>query len=220
MKKIIISIAFVSTLFGYEVEMQKRFTKEIMPNKLTAVVSISTQQKTLEDVLTKLEAYSKFIKSQKDVDISDNGFHTSPDYRYDKNKRTKIGYRGSINYKVTSNDKKSIESFLNLLSHEEKEGIDLYLSSRKWSIDPKDLQNVKETLQIEAIEWAKKYAKKLSKKLDDRCKIEKITLGNVSGVNPYRVMSARADSQSKELPLAEKTKQKITLRAQIQYKCK
>ena len=131
MKKFLFaSLLGVSVIYGFEISMNKEFVKELKPNSLSISVRISTTQKTTKSVLDKLSNYSDFIKSFKDLDIKGGTFETYPNYVYYNHERKKTGYRGSINYDISSKTESKLKNFISMLTAKNIEkDVDLSIGS-------------------------------------------------------------------------------------------
>ncbi len=214
MKKTVLALSIATALFGYDVIMDKTFTKEVLPSKQSVRVNISVKDTTLNGVLNKLEEYKKYMDSLKNVNVKSNGFHTLPNYSYQNNKRLKVGYKGFSNYTVSSEKQKDLEVFIDKLAKDKNTG-EISLSSMQWSLSEKKREETIENLKIDAVKWAKKYEKTLSNELNGRCKLEEIDLiqnQRISIIRDSRAMNSN-------LPFSKKEKKQIKLKAKLKYEC-
>ena len=214
MKKIIFALLVACTLFGYDVIMDKSFTKEVIPSKQSVRVNITLKDTTLNGVLKKLEKYKKYMDSLKNVNVKSNGFHTLPNYRYQNNKRLKVGYKGFSNYTVSSDRQKNLEIFIDKLAKDKNTG-EISLSSMQWSLSDKKKEQAIDELKIDAIKWAKKYEKILSKELNSQCKLEEINLIQNRGISIMRV----SKTLNSNLPFSKKEKKQIKIKSKLKYEC-
>jgi len=214
MKKIVLALSIATALFGYDVIMDKTFIKEVIPSKQSVRVTITVKDKTLNGVLKKLEEYKKYMDSLKNVNIKSNGFHTLNDYNYQNNKRIKIGYKGFSNYTVSSDKQKNLEDFIEKFAKDKNTG-EISLSSMQWSLSEKKKEQTIDELKIDAIKWAKKYEKTLSKELDSQCKLEEINLIQNRGISIMRAPK----TLNSNLPFSEKEKKIIKIKPKLKYEC-
>ncbi len=224
MKKIVISLILAfSTLSAYDISLNKRFTSTVAPKKLGINVSINIRDKDLNSVLNLLTEYSDFIKSFKGLEIDGGNFNTNPEYKYYKNKREKVGYRGSVYFQIKSKDDSKLKEFVSMLSAKNTaNNVDLSISSSSWQVTPKDVASKKDELRFEAINWANSYAKKLSAKLLTECKLKNIDFSEFQYTSPP-IMYARDEgmsSKSTNMPVPTKKGQKFSLNPHIKFECK
>jgi len=216
MKSFILSLMIGSSLFGYEVSMEKEFEKKIIPDILSVNIKISTTKKNLEQVITRLGEFSNNLKNVEGVTLKDRSFTTSTLHKYKNNKPIKIGYVGYKSYQIVSKNEKKLQTFLQQIQADEKSDIDFSFSSGSWQIDKKQKEKIKEQISIEAIKWAKKYAKNLSKTVDDRCKLETIILTE-NRKNDIVPVTFKA---MKNYPLPKKEEQTVSIFSYFKYRCK
>ncbi len=219
MRVFVLAVMMGVMVFGYDVVLQKNFTKEVIPKRLSVRLNVTTDAKVLQEVMQTLDTFTKSVTNFKGVKVVQNGFNTAPQYSYKNNMRKKAGYRGSVNFDVSSEKKENLEAFINHINTIQNKNLDIYLSSKKWNIDSKTKEQTKQELSIEAIKWAKHYAETLSHKLDDRCKLKKVDF--VKGVCTVPVKIAQGDTVTKkEIPLAKKEKRIISINAILKYECR
>ena len=216
-------ILLLGTLSAYEISLNKRFTTNVAPNKLGISVSITVRDKELNSVLNKLTEYSDFIKSFKNIEIDGGNFNTNPEYKYYKNQREKVGYRGSVYFQIKSKDDKKLKEFVSMLSAKNSDNlVDLSISSSSWQVTPKDIESKKDELRFKAIEWANSYAKKLSSRLQTECKVKSINFRGYSYPRPP-IMYAKASAEQMEttsMPTPVKKDRKFSINPHIKFECK
>jgi uncharacterized protein YggE len=214
------SLVVASTLFSYEITMTKEFVKELKPNSLSVLVNISTIQKSAKDALDKLNGYSQFIKSFKDLTIKGGTFNTHPEYRYYNSKREMIGYRANINYQVSSNDEEKLKDFITMLTAKNSEkDIALSIGSGSWRVDEDSIKQMQDELKFKALEWADNYAVKLSDKTGKNCKIKSVDFSGGRYSPPIVYAKSRVASD-KGVPMPQKSLQKIKIDTKLKFECK
>ena len=222
MKKFLLaSLLGVSVVYGFEISMNKEFVKELKPNSLSISVRISTTQKTTKDVLDKLSGYSDFIKSFKDIDIKGGNFSTYPNYKYYNHERKKIGYKGSINYQISSQDETKLKNFISMLTAKNIENdVDLSIGSGSWQVDQKSIKKEKEDLKFKAINWAENYAVNLSEKTGKKCILKSMDFSSDRYYPPVVYAEAKAARDQDNIPMPNKSMQKIEISSKIKFECK
>jgi len=215
MKKIILALGITGTLFGYEIVMDKTFTKEVLPSKQSVRVNITVKDKTLNGVLNKLENYKAYMDNLKNVSVKSNGFHTLSDYSYQNNKRIKIGYKGFSNYTISSEKQKYLEDFINKIAKDKNKG-EISLSSMQWSLSEDKKEQIIQKLKIDAVKWSKQYERTLSNELNTTCKLEEINLLQNRGIS---IMKA-SNTVNGNLPFSKKEKKIIKIKSTLKYECK
>ena len=216
MRGFVLLLIFLGSLNAFEISLRKNFSTKVIPKKVGVSVSINVEKKDLNSVLNKLSEYSDFIKSFKELSIEGGNFNTNPKYKYSKNKREKIGYRGNVYFKITSDNKEKINRLISMISAKNSQkDVDISISSMSWQVDLEDIEKKKDELRFKAILWADSYAKKLSSKLSSKCKVKSIDFDKTSYIKPPIVYSS-----VRSLPTPIKKKQVISLNPQIKFECK
>ena len=221
MKKILIlSLITLVSLQAYEIKMNKLFKQDVMPDTLGVNISLQTHQTTSKDVLDKLSSYSDFINSFKELTIKGGDFNTYPDYRYHDSKREKVGYRGNINYQITSKDSSKIKNFISMLSAKNiDKDVDISISSSRWQVPEEKRENSLEELKFKALSWAKTYSEKLSTKLGQTCSLKSVDF-NHSYYNRPPIVYAKAVSSDAKVPTPNKTATKLSINPNFVFECK
>jgi predicted secreted protein len=218
MKSIALSLLLAGSVFGYDVILQKTFTKKITPDQLVVNLNFSAEGKSLEEVLAKLENLKNKVSQRKEVLAVEKGFQTSPLTFYKNSKKQQEGYKGSLRYRVSSSNEEALQSFIKNITPLEKEGVGIMLSSGVWQVSAKTKDDVKSELELSAIKWAKEKAKTLSESLDDRCKLEAVSFSQAHTLLHRYVQTSHLKTNAKS-PLAKKEKFNVTINADLKYRC-
>lgn len=166
------------SLLSYEVEFEKRFVKELKPDTLSTQIEITTKSNSSDSVSNILNRFNKEIKSNKDVEIYFRNYLVYPLYKKDTNNLPKIiSYLGKLQYKVSSNNASSLNTFIysiNQLKQNRHSAVEL--SSLSWKIKKSSEDSAYELLRFQAIKWGNTYAKNLSISLNSQCEIKAIKI--------------------------------------------
>ncbi len=230
MKKIILMITILGLLSinAYEINFSKSFTTKVSPDILSTRVYIDVDKKDEIKVTKVLDKFSKFFKEIKKVKLKDGSYTISPRYKYKKNEAIFMGYNGSLRYKVEAKNTNDINNFISsLISLKKDKNLDdvkLEVSNVNWEVSENLYKTSKEDLRMKTILWVNSYVKKLSKKLDTKCKIKVIDV-NLQGrnINYYRntkraYSSKMASLQSDITPL--RSDENININSNFSLECK
>lgn len=209
-------------VYGFEVQFSKTFSHEMLPDELSTSINISSEKKNEKDVLSSLDVYNKFIQKSNKIEKSSNSITLFPQYKYKEGEAIFIGYKGSVNYKITALKSKNMKEFLEEF-YEIKHDSDLTisLSALKWNFSKESMEKSEELLRLEAIKWSQNYAKKLSKDLRTQCSTKQIMI-NQNSVRPRvyaNEMSMSKTSSNFSMPLPELLNEEQTLNANIILEC-
>ncbi len=173
MKLILVPI-LASGLFGYEIEFNREFSTKIEPDTLLANINISVKKSSEKAVLKVLGEIGNFISSTKDINKSGGNYSIHPIYRYEDNHRIKEGYRGDINYQLSSKDSDRQNGFISKLESKKRDkDIDISISSIYWIASEEKFKGTDDALRLAAFKWIKSYAVSLSRTLMATCSIKK-----------------------------------------------
>ncbi len=67
MKKIITTLIVPFVLFGFELSFNKKFEKDVTPDKILTYITITANKKTEAEISPKLEKYNKYISNNDEV---------------------------------------------------------------------------------------------------------------------------------------------------------
>ncbi len=222
MKIFILFSILLMELFSYQIEMEHSFEREIAPKEFGVNISISTKADDLQTVLNKLTDYSDFIKSFKSDNLLIQGgtFNTSPNYIYKNNHKIKSGYIGNIHFKINSKNSKEVDDLISMVNakntfHE----VEISISSNSFEIDKEESEKIKEELKLDAINWSKNFAKKLSNKLDEVCFVKNINFNYQDFYTPSMYQNIKINIQI-SVPKPIKKRKKVTLYANFLFECK
>lgn len=177
-KNCLFALCLPLSLFSYEVEFEKTFVKELKPDTLSTQIEIITKSDSNLHVSNILDRFSKEIKSNQNVNIYFKNYLVHPVYKKGTNNVPKIiSYLGKLQYKVSSKNASSLNSFIydiNLLKQNRHTSVEL--SSLSWKIKKTSEESAYELLRFQAIKWANVYSNNLSVSLNNNCKVKTINI--------------------------------------------
>jgi predicted secreted protein len=177
MKKLFVLVLLVSWVFGYELNFDRQFTKEVTKDKMRVNIYISTDNQTKHGLLNEMKAVLKFIKDDKTVKQTNYSQTTFPKYEYGiflKNRQFS-GYEGRVSFSVSSKDEKKIQNYIEKIINFNKTKLKISLSRLGWVVSQKQQKAVKDQLILDTVIWAKRQLKVLKNKTNSNCKIAKIS---------------------------------------------
>jgi len=226
MRTLLIFIFFSAALFSFEIRLNQTFAKEVMPNEALFNVSIVVHAKSAEEAMQKLREYDEFVRTFTKPHISGGTFNSYPHYVYENKKRILKGYKGSIGYTVRDTDKESIKEFISKLGAKAKNDYtELSVNARDWQIDKKTYKTTKAQLRLDAIAWAKHYAKRIvAEKIAEQCDVKLIDFIKRISYDPYMryedaPVAAAATTYAKSVPVPHKERKSIAVDADFIFEC-
>lgn len=225
MKKILGTLLVPFALFAFEVSFNKKFEKEVTPDKLSTGITVVVKKKTEADISPQLEKFNKFISENDNVKKRAGSFAIRPEYKYDKGHSTLIGYSGNLRYTIYSTESTDMNRFLKkLLKLKKHEDTSITVSRLNWVVSEDKQTQTIEDLRLESIVWAESYAQKLSIETKKNCEVKKINI-NSQTYRPFyqatrsKVMMAESLSKS-DIPVPEATKNILSIKPNYVLECK
>ena len=220
----ILLIPFI--LFGFDINFNKKFEKQIAPDKLSTHITVTVVKDVESEITKELDSFNKLISRNDDIEKRAGEFSVRPKYRYHKGESTLIGYNGTLRYTILSDNSKDMNKFIkSLLSLKDDEEISVSVSSLNWIISNSKKSELTEVLRLQSIKWAKKYARDISKELNNNCIIKNIHI-SPRGINPiYRnsrsnVMMLSSAKQESNIPVPQANKNSISINPHYILECK
>ena len=171
MLKNIITVLGISiipmSLFAFDVEFNKTFSKELMADTLSTNVTIRIEASKEKDISKRLTKYNEEIKDNDEVERKLGNFTIRPSYKYSSNNTPKIvGYIGELRYTINSEDAKSVNDFIsNINKLKNSRDTSISVSNLSWKVKDSTYTVALDILRLQAIDWAQNYANNLSKDL-------------------------------------------------------
>lgn len=221
MKIIFLFLFVLNTAYSFELKFDKVFELELMPDLLSADISITINDTSEKRVLETLTTYSDFIKGFKEVDIKGGQYTVFPNYRFEKGRRYSNGYRGNMNYTISSPNPNDLTAFLYKLEKKNqfKHNVDISIQSIHWKLSDKQSTNHYDELRLSAIKWSINYANTLSSQLAKSCEIKVVNIFP-SGSSPMPMARDYATVRSESIAAPEQNFQKIKLLETLEIDCK
>jgi len=219
-------IRFIALLFfalssqAYSIHFEKRFEVALKPNILTTQLSISCKKPSEKEVLKKLTSFSNFIAGYKDVDKKGGNYTIYPEYRYENNQRFKSGYRGEMQYTISSKKADDVNTFISNIHDKKKDfDVDISLSSVRWQLAPKQKEGQVDKLRLDALLWINAYAKSLSSSLQSTCKVTKASFVSPSFQYPNPMALEAKNMATDSAPTPQQDNQKIIVNPSFELEC-
>jgi predicted secreted protein len=197
MRQLIVLFAFAATLWGMQIQFDKKFTDSVNPDLVQTAIIATASGQDEQSVSQILQRVSVFIDGYSQVKKSGGNLQITPEYNYEQGQKILQGYNGRLAYEITAEEFDSVEVFLqDLLSQKEEESITV--RGLGYTLSKEKRQNRMEKLRFQAILWGISYAKNLSSKIYQQCKVDKIDFEKQKG--PVLLRSSTAQKQkSKQL---------------------
>lgn len=230
MKYLLISIVLCGVVFGYEIEFQKKFSKEISNDEITSYISVYSKHNQPKNAIYNLSKYKSLMEKNKDIKKLNIKQNTYPEYRYEKstNRRVLEGYKATLAYTISSDDPTKISEYIEDLLKIKKYGEDIQVtfSNLTYGVSKKKREATEDALRLDAIVWGKYHAMDLSVKVGAKCKVSNIVINPNSYIRPmqstYRALgkSAMAMESSVDVSMPTPSDTHISIDSLFKFICK
>ena len=180
MRYLLSIVVLSSVLFGYQIEFQKKFSKETSNDEIISYISVYSKHKHQKNALNNLSKYKSLMKKNKDIKKLNIKQNTYPEYRYEKNynRRVLVGYKATLSYTISAYDPTKISEYIEDLLKIKKynENIQVTFSNLTYRVSKKKKEEIEDALRLEAIVWGKDYAMDLSAKVGQKCEATNIVI--------------------------------------------
>lgn len=225
MKKILLVLILPFALFGFEIVFNKKFNKEVTPDKLSTYITITVNKNSENEITPILNNFNDFISGSRNVEKKSGDFSIRPKQKFEKGQSTIIGYSGNLKYTILANSSKDMNKFIKkLLKQKENEDTSISISMLNWIVSETKHANTTEKLQLEAINWSQKYSQELSAELNKSCQTKKINISTASYIPMYRnsrISEAVSSTISiQNVPIPEVTANDISITPNFILECK
>lgn len=212
-------------LFSFEVNFNKEFTKELMPDILSTDLMIKIESDNEEQISQRLTKFNEFIKDDRKVEKKLGNYTVRPNYKYSSNNTPKIiGYVGELRYKVSSDDAKAVNSFITSVNKlKDSRDTSILVSHLSWKVKDTTYNVALDILRLEAITWAETYARNLSEDLQKKCEVKKVNIGGQNRPVFAKALNAEVamDSRSRSgVAVPQANHQKIAIQSNYTLECK
>ncbi len=226
LSKKIALLVLPATLFSFEVNFTKEFTKELMPDTLGTNLTVRIESKNEKMISNRLTNFNDVIKVDNTVERKLGKYTVRPSYKYSSNNTPKIiGYIGELQYKVNASDAKSVNNFINKVNElKESRDTSIIVDGLSWKVKDTTYNVALDILRLEAISWGQDYAKNISEDLQKNCQVKRVNINGLNRPNYSRMMNAEIAMDSKSLrkgiPVPEANHQKISIQPNYTLECK
>jgi hypothetical protein len=211
-------------LYAFEVDFSKEFTKTLIPNILSADISIIIEDEKEKNVIKRLEVFNKEIKNYNKVEKQLGTFNVRPLYQKASNSPRIYGYSGELSYKIETDDAFAMGEFISMITNmKENRDTSVTLNNLSWRVKDDSYNVILDLVRLEAITWVENYVKVLSSDLQKKCTIKSISLAN-NVVHTYRQhlnsMKLSSSLKREDVPVPEVSHQKLSLLTNYKLECK
>lgn len=221
MKKFLLLLLPV-LMFSYEINFNKTFSKDVMPDILSANISVSIEDDEERVVIKRLKVFNKEIKAYKKVEKELGRFNVRPIYQHSSNSPLIKGYKGTLSYKISSKDALFIGEFVEkITSLKTNRDTTVSLNNLSWRVKKETLSVINDLLRLEAITWAENYVKTLSSDLNRECVVKSIDFNN--SFRPSYTKAVRLSNMSKSnegVVVPEMAQENKKLNTNFKVECK
>lgn len=225
MNKIVLaslSVFLFSTSYAYEINFSKKFSKTLMPDILSAGLTIRIQGDNEEDISSKLEVFNEKIKANSQVAKKLGTFNIHPNFKYSSNNSPKIiDYIGQLKYTIESRNAKDINNFITSInSVKRSRKTSISVSGLSWKVKEDSYNVALDVLRLEAIYWIESHAKNLSKDLNKKCEVKNINISSYNNPRAYSSARMMSSPMSKSIPVPQANNQSISINPSYKVECK
>ncbi|RXJ81474.1 SIMPL domain-containing protein [Arcobacter sp. F2176] len=211
-------------LYAFEVDFSKEFTKDLIPNVLSADISIIIEDEKEKNVIERLEVFNKEIKAYNKVEKQLGTFNVRPLYQKASNTPKIYGYSGELSYKIETDDAFSMGEFISMITNmKENRDTSVTLNNLSWRVKDDSYNVILDLVRLEAINWVENYVKVLSNDLHKDCEIKTISLEN-NIMHTYRAqmtsMKLSSSLKKEDVPVPEVSHQKLSILTNYKLECK
>lgn len=226
---ILIAISAV-TLFGYDLEFKRNFTKDITQDEIFARINVDAIGDKQKDAIKAISTIINFVDDSKYMK-NDNFTQSSyPIYKYSNFSKERYidGYKSNLSFTIKNENSSMVELYLRKLLDLKTEKLNITYSQLGYRVSKKSKTTSNDNLRLKAIKWSNDYAKELSNTLEVNCKQLSINFNRNSFNQPspqYARMESRMMSKSvqndSEIKFSVPSQQLQTLKidAIFRYNC-
>lgn len=215
------------SLFAFEVNFSKSFSKTVNPDILTTNITISVQKSDETAVNEEIEKFNNYIKKSDLIKINSNSYSLTPNYVYENNRQKFIGYFGNLYTSIEAKEAASINKFvskiLEIKNSINSNEVKLNISGISWQISEQLKNKSYDELRFEAINWGNIYSDNLSNSLKKVCDLKSVNVSSDGGMifarNTAPLMAAY---DAKVIPdiVPSNNEQNITINSNFVLECK
>lgn len=211
-------------IFAYEVNFSKNFTQELLPNILSADITVAIEAAKEREVIDRLAVFDKEIKKYKKVEKKLGSFNVRPLYQHSNTSPKIRSYKGELRYEVSTNDALFMGELVSIITKlKDNRDTSISLENLSWKVKKETYNIALDILRLETINWAENYAKTLSQDLKKVCEIKSINFSNYADKPIFYAKSqvnSRISLHKDEMVVPEVAEEDITIKANFRLDCK
>lgn len=211
-------------IFAYDVNFNKNFTRELIPNILSANIAVTIEDEKERLIIDRLAIFDKEIKKYKKVEKKLGSFNVRPVYQHTSTSPKIRGYRGELRYEVSTNDALYMGELVSIITKlKENRDTSVSLEGLSWKVKKETYTVAMDLLRLEAINWGENYVKTLSQDLNKVCEIKSINFASYADKPIFYAKTqvvSRISLHKDEMVVPEVAEEEISLNTSFKLDCK
>ncbi len=212
MTKIVVLCLFMINLFAYDLSISREFKDFLEPDRMSISFSLQTKQKKARDVRTTFNPI--VLKMKKYAICSGGSYRVNPYYDYQSKSRKLLGYEGYLQFSCKFKKVDELDDVLGLFDSYKE--VRVQQNPISWIVDEQTVAVSKQSMELEAIKYSKKYVNILQTESIGKCKVSKIDIQGNSYNRPITRMALKSESLVEE---PKKVNIDISLHANYIFEC-
>lgn len=222
MKFLKLLLIFPILAFSFEIEFNKKFSKELQHDTLIAFLGVTITDEEESIVANRLKVFEEEIKNYDKVEKKLINFVIRPKYKHTKYTPKIIAYVGELKYKVNSSKATYIDEFISkVTSLHKNRDTSVTVKNLTWSVKEDTFNITLDLLRLEAIIWAERYIKILSNDLNKNCAIKRININRTDqySLDEEKEIYSTSEILYKAIPVSESNQSKIKINPKFVLEC-
>ena len=223
MKILKLLLVFPIIAFSFELEFNKKFSKVLPHDTLSAYITITISDEEEISVAERLEVFNEKVKIHDKVENELLSSNIRPKYKHSANTPRNSGFVGELRYKADSYKARHMRDFISeITSLKRNRDTSVSITSLSWTVKEDTYNVVLDLLRFEAITWGEEYSKRLSEDVKKNCSIKKIEMNTVDQFekNVEQTVYTITSINNKSIPLQELNQELIKINPTYILECK
>ena len=223
MKILKLLLVFPIIAFSFELEFNKKFSKVLPHDTLSAYITITISDEEEISVAERLEVFNEKVKMHDKVENELLSSNIRPKYKHSANTPRNSGFVGELRYKADSYKARHMRDFISeITSLKRNRDTSVSITSLSWTVKEDTYNVVLDLLRFEAITWGEEYSKRLSEDVKKNCSIKKIEMNTVDQFekNVEQTVYTITSINNKSIPLQELNQELIKINPTYILECK
>lgn len=223
MKILKLLLVFPIIAFSFELEFNKKFSKVLPHDTLSAYITITISDDEEISVAERLEVFNEKVKIHDKVEKELLSSNIRPKYKHSASTPRNSGFIGELRYKADSYKARHMRDFISeITSLKRNRDTSVSITSLSWTVKEDTYNVVLDLLRFEAITWGEEYSRRLSDDMGKNCSIKKIDINTTNQFEKeveqtvYTITSVN----NKAIPLQELNQELIKINPTYILECK